>query len=811
MKIEERISKKVLVLMREQIEDAEGQEVLFIGRVNAEGIISSIVTAARGSEEAVPALMPFMEKGDVVLHNHPSGVLKPSGQDLSVATLLGNRGIGFYIIDNPVKRIYAVSEPVEKKIITPLSEEETASFLEPGGALAKISRDYENRESQIGMVREVSRLFNDNLLGLMEAGTGVGKSLAYLIPAALWALANDERVVISTATINLQQQLFEKDIPLVEKILRKPVSSLLLKGRGNYLCLRRLEEALEEESLFAETDDELSALRQWAGITDTGDRATLPFLPQDSLWSRVCSEADLCMGLKCRYRERCFILRLRRDAAGALILVVNHHLLFSDLAARVRGAGFDSAVVLPPFSRLIFDEAHNIEKSATSFFSETLSSYSLLKQVSRLYRFRKGKALGLALTLQKYTSESSVFKEIPTAVENLIESTRALDDQTCRILGVKISFRVTEKETQFTEEIFPLLEELRDRITLLTGLCRQALDSIKEEQEEVPAVYETRVILQRLSSFAALCSQFLAFAEYPEKVFWIETTGREEAARTARYIQSPLKIAPMMESAVYEPMKTVLCTSATLTIKGGFNYFRNKIGLDSLSEERLCTGIFPSPFQYREKVLLGIPSDAPDPTSEGFTPFVTEFLIKTLDLSGGRALILFTSYVMLREVFTEVSPKMAEEGILCLKQGDDDRARLLNTFREDTKSVLFATDSFWEGVDAPGESLSVVVLCKLPFKVPTDPILMARMEEIDKKGGNSFFELSLPEAVIKLKQGFGRLMRRSSDRGVVLVLDPRIIRKSYGSFFIKSLPETRTSIKEQGRVLLDLENFLYGG
>lgn len=797
--------------MRKEIEEAEGQEVLFVGQTGDEGLVSSIVTAARGSDTSVPALMPFMEKGDVVLHNHPSGVLKPSAADLSVASYLGNQGIGFFLVDNKVHRIYAVSEPVKKKSGSLLPAEECASILEPSGSMSRVFSGYEARESQIEMLKTICFLFNKNRIGLLEAGTGVGKSLAYLIPSALWAYGNDERVVVSTATINLQQQLMDKDIPLVMKLLRKDVPYILIKGRGNYLCLRRLEETLEEEGLFTETDSDLVSLRSWASVTETGDKSELTFYPDPSLWSRVCSESDGCMGLHCRYRERCFILLLRRNAAGAKLLVVNHHLLFSDLSARLHGAGFESAAVLPPFSRLVFDEAHNLEHSATSFFSETLASAFIAKQISRLYRQKKGKTLGLALTLQRMAGENDIFREIPKSVSDLSAQAKLLDEQTCGILGSKMTFRITDREEQFMQEVSPLLTELRDRINRLISFIKDALDLLNEEDQESPAAFETKTLLARLSGQAALCGYFLEREEHPDKVFWIETVRRSGNDPMARYIISPLHIGEMMAEAVYEPMKTLVCTSATLSIKEDFSYLRNKIGLTSAWDERTDSVIFPSPFAYKERVFLGIPSDAPNPADAAYVPYIIDFIKKALEVSEGRALILFTSYSMLKSVYEEAAPFLRDLGILALKQGDNDRARLLDQFRGDIKSVLFATDSFWAGVDTPGESLSLVIICRLPFQVPTDPVLMARMEEIEKRGGNSFFELSLPDAVIKLKQGFGRLMRCSSDRGAVLILDPRIINKPYGGFFLKSLPETIRSVKESERLLSDLENFLYGG
>jgi ATP-dependent DNA helicase DinG len=361
MKASERLSPSVVSKLKAEIEDAEGNEVFCAGHRD-ESLVAEIVIAARGGRDAVPALVPYLERGDVVIHNHPSGVLKASGPDLAIASFLGNQGIGFYIVDNEVERIYVCAEPVEKKRLVRMDGDELAAIISPGGALSRLSDSYECRASQVDMLREVARAFNDDGICVAEAGTGVGKSFAYLIPACVWAMKNDERVVVSTGTINLQQQLLDKDIPFVKKLLKSTIKTVLVKGRGNYLCLRRLEDALAESGLFLEEDRDLSAVADWAKITSDGSKTDLPFMPENGLWSRVNSEADFCLGIRCSRRDECFVLKARREAASAKVLVVNHHLLFSDLALRIRGAGFENSAVLPPFQRIIFDEAHNMEE-----------------------------------------------------------------------------------------------------------------------------------------------------------------------------------------------------------------------------------------------------------------------------------------------------------------------------------------------------------------------------------------------------------------------------------------------------------------
>jgi ATP-dependent DNA helicase DinG len=809
MQAEERIHPSVIEHMRLAIKEAEGREVLFVGRLDAEGRVKAVITAARGDDTSVPALSPHMEKGDVVLHNHPGGNLRPSKADLLIAAELGNQGIGFIIVNSRVDAVYVVAEPVlvdEKK---PLDVETLAGLLEPGGALNRLMESYEPRRSQVEFLRMTADIFNTGGILAAEAGTGVGKSMAYLVPALAWAAANNERVVVSTATINLQEQLIDKDIPLVKKLLRRKVQTVLVKGRGNYLCLSRLKDALEENSLFAGEDSGLEALSRWAEETPTGSRSDLPFFPEEGLWSRVCSEADSCTGLRCPNRERCFLLKARREAAAAKVLVVNHHLLFSDLALRIKGAGFDNTAVLPPFHRIVFDEAHNIESSATSFFSESFSRFVIYRYLSRLLRHRGRWSGGLLPKLGSLPGGKVLLEKVPGQTALIREQAGILEAATLPIIGDGGTFRITEDTISAAEGTFlPPLWDLQRKILDLVETVTDFFTSLPDEDLERSEVFETRMLLRRFESLAGVCEQFRDPGERPERVFWIEKRRTGTGDIFLQYTSTPLDITRVMREAVYEPFDTVVFTSATLTVNRSFQYWKTRIGLTGYEGAELREELFESPFDFKERVLIGVPSDAPAPESEDYRPFLARFIADALLISEGRALVLFTSYDMLIKTYESVRPAMDKAGISLFRQGDDERSRLLRRFNEDTTSVLFATDSFWEGVDSPGDTLLLVILCRLPFRVPTDPVLVARMEAIRLKGGNPFFDLSLPEAVMKLKQGFGRLMRRTSDRGAVLIPDGRIVTKNYGSIFLSSLPETRRSIKSAAALFEDLENFL---
>lgn len=810
MKSGEKLNPKAIVRMKEAICDAEGQEVLFVVRLDENGMGHEVVVASRGNDTAAPAIYPFMEKGDVVIHNHPSGVLKPSSNDLVVASRLGNQGIGFYIVNNNVTKVYCVTEAASGGRKKLLDKEKLCSILLPGGLLSKEFEYFETRDSQVEMLEGVIDAFNGNMINVTEAGTGVGKSFSYIIPAIEWAHTNKERVVISTATINLQQQLMDKDIPVISKITGLKIKSVLVKGRGNFICLRRLEDSIREMALFSEEEDELATLYKWSRITDTGSRSDLSFVPDKNLWNRVCSESDACMGMKCPMREKCFVLKLRKEAASAQILVVNHHLLFSDLAMRVNGAGFEGTAVLPPFNRVIFDEAHTIEKSATSFFSDNYNKFMLLRNLNTIYGKKKRVSYGLLEKIKLLITTPEELNDVPLQIRKVKNKMELLEQAAEIYLGGENSRRITqnEKSTEL-ENFLSAFFELHSSVLKLIEIIKDGVGDLFAEIDDNSDVFELKVTLQRLQKLCGVLGSFQNIDERVDQIFWIEhaRTGKRESFYSC-YI-TPLDISEMMKSAVYDTQSTIIFTSATLTVQKKFEFWRRRVGLFIEGEDRLAFKSLKSPFEYRKQVLLAIPGDAPEPTQEQFQEFLSDTVLKIVSVSEGRALVLFTSYSMLKRTFMDVSTSLNSLGITVMKQGDDDRFRLLESFKNDISSVLFATDSFWEGVDVPGEALKLVVICKLPFRVPTDPIVKARMERIELMGGNPFFDLSLPEAAMRLKQGFGRLMRKKSDHGAVVILDPRIINKSYGRILLSSLPETVKSIKNTEDMLLDLENFLY--
>jgi ATP-dependent DNA helicase DinG len=802
--------------LREAISGAGGNEVFAAGVLDGAGRVGTISVMARGNDGAVPAIYGLDGDGmpDVLIHNHPGGFLSPSDNDLLIAARAAEDGIGSYIIDNDVREVYVVAEPVRRKKQTKLSAGSIIAQLEEGGAIARRLPAYENRASQLDLMRLIIRAFNEDCIAAAEAGTGVGKSFAYLLPALSFVRQNNERVVISTATITLQQQLFEKDIPLVNSALPKPVKAVLVKGRGNYLCRRRLNDMLNQSQLdldFGVEGADFKAIVEWAAATSSGARSDLPFTPEETLWSRVCSDADNCMGMRCYAREDCFVMKLRREAADARILVVNHHLLFADLSARRDGAGYGSTVVLPPYRRVIIDEAHKTESSATSFFTGQFSTPGLFRQMSRLFRRRGARTSGLLARLTALLPAGVEEGGWQTETENIREAAGEMDRQALGLCGENVFRLIPARDALIAERLLPSVEKTRRLLLRFAGRVAEFIERAEENLGEKAAaddlIWELRSALRRLQKLCGVCSVFIEYQDHPLEAIWIERrhSSYGDGRDWARFNTAPVSLAEQLKEALFEANKTVVCVSATLTVSGSFNYWMSRSGINQAKDgeggaKTVLCGSFPSPFPYEKAVLTAIPADAPDTNGRDFQAFVNEAVFRLAEASGGSALALFTSFESLHAAYNSAAPRLEALGIRCLKQGGDDRSRLLRAFIEDESSVLFAADSFWEGVDAPGATLRLVIMCRLPFKSPSDPVFEARSEYIERQGGNPFMDLSVPEAIMKFRQGFGRLIRRSDDSGAVVVLDSRLLRKRYGSLFLQSLPKTRCCFESLDKV-----------
>ena len=816
--------------LRAAIQEAGGREVFCVGNAGAGGLVHEVTIAARGNRHAVAVLAPYVEGADLLIHNHPSGELEPSAADLAIAGYVGDQGKGFCIVDNEVTRIYVVAEPVPGRELRPLDTRELASTLRAGGALQRLHPGYEQRAGQIALLQSACDAFNDEVIVAAEAGTGIGKSLAYLIPAVAWAAANDERVVVSTATINLQQQLLAQDLPLVQRILGTQVKSCLVLGRGNYLCLRRLRDAYAEaqgmahaagagaeEPLDESIAAEVRALHDWSLASPTGSRNDLPFAAGAASWELVCSEGDACSPLRCPDREACFVLRARREAAAARLLVVNHHLLFADLAVRLAGArgrgALQSAAVLPGFARVVLDEAHAIEGSAQSFFSERLSRSGMERLAARLASRRRGRIRGLVPRRADWFVGAG--QEVGALVGE-VERLRRLAQRLERTAGAMLAGApAVVLGGPHLDAVLESLAAVAAAAARIATTVVAALDHLDPADQESGDAVELRIQVRRLRAVAQLCEQLRVGAKAPQggpaaaadTVRWVEGRRRRDGSTAAWLVMTPVEVAPLLRAALFERYPSVVLTSATLTVAGEFGFWCGRVGLDGELGRAVFTEQYPSPFAYREQVLLGIPFDAPEPTSADHQAWLGRYLVPALRASRGRALVLFTSYTMLERCYAPVQGALARDGIVVLRQGEEDRHRLLRRFREDTASVLLATDSFWEGIDAPGETLSLVAICRLPFAVPTHPVAVAQMARVAATGADPFADLTLPRAVMRVRQGFGRLIRRHDDRGVVLLLDARLARRGYGEVFLRSLPEVQLEVAPGEELLHRVQAF----
>jgi ATP-dependent DNA helicase DinG len=803
-----RFSTSAIDELSDAIVSAGGHEVFAVGKLSEEGKISNIEVVARGAIDKVPALESYFDKASVIVHNHPSGNLLPSEPDVEIAARAASAGVGSYIVDNEVTEVFIVAEPARLKALRMLDEEEISGILDEGGKLSGKMSNFEPRKSQVSMTRDVANTLNTGGILVAEAGTGVGKSFAYLVPSIAWALGNDEKVILSTATINLQKQLFDSDLPLVSSIFKKKVKTVLIKGRGNYLCKRRLFEAIEEEGLLVDNESPLRRILDWDASGGSGDRADLSFWPDDTAWNKVCSEGDNCMASRCPYHEKCHIVLVRKDAADASIIVANHHILFADLEARRKSSGFEPTSILPTYDALVLDEAHAIEASATSLFSEEFSKFTVFKKLARIRRKNKSREFGLAKKLAAIASltkakQKALDDALSVASDRMVE----LDRAAISLLAKERNMRLTERGAEIEKALCEPAGLLERSLLEIAKLLSDILETMDESLALDPTVAEAKMSIRSLTELSDLIARFKDFNAETSTVFWIarEKTSQQEVF--VDFVATPLEVAPLLAKSIFGKVRTTICTSATLSVAETFDFWMRRVGIEK-SREDVVAKTYASPFPFSSNAFLSIDSEAPLPKSPDYSRYIDAAVLKLLIASRGRALVLFTSYEALQRAYESSKPTLEAMGITCLRQGMDDRFRLLQTFKNDISSVLFATDSFWEGIDAPGETLSLVIMTKLPFRVPTDPIQMARAEAVEKRGGNPFMEISVPEAVIKFKQGFGRLIRHSEDRGAVAVLDQRLVSARYGQIFTASLPRCRQFIGSTEKMAREIERFL---
>ncbi len=612
------------------------------------------------------------------------------------------------------------------------------SFFSPRGALSKWLPQFEFRSGQLEMALEVEAALRDKRNLIVEAGTGTGKTLAYLVPAIL----SGRRVVVSTGTKNLQEQIFFKDIPFLQKHLDRPLRVCYMKGRANYACRQKLYDAMKEPVLAGlEEVADFEIIREWEKTTVAGDRAEIRTLPEaSSVWPKLDARRELCQGQKCPQFERCFITRMRQEAAESDIIIVNHHLFFADLAVKEDEYG----AIIPDYAAVVFDEAHEIEDVAGQYFGVSLSNF----QISDLRR-----------------DVTSLARRKNFGVTGLDAALETLEERSARFFG---AFDSAEGRAPFPQGkaagAYTGLRAALEHVAALLELARDAPD-------------ELTPIRRRAAEIAANL-RFLAEDRDEAYVYWVERRGK------GCFLQAtPIDVSAILAERLFSRVDTAILTSATLTVAGSFDYVKRRLGLPTAR-----TLAVAGSFDFASQALLYVPQHLPDPRSPEFAARAADEIAELLRMSRGRAFVLFTSRQQMRQIYDRLAFALEFPMLL---QGTGPRNALLEEFRSTPNCVLFATSSFWQGVDVPGEQLSLVIIDKLPFAAPSDPVVEARIRLIRQQGGDAFYDYQLPQAALALKQGFGRLIRSCSDRGVLALLDGRITRQRYGQVFFDSLPDYR--------------------
>jgi ATP-dependent DNA helicase DinG len=722
---------------------------------------------------------------------------------MQLAHIYGENGVGFVIVDSEAKRSNWVVEP-HKVRAAPVDDDALEAFFTDG--LARVLPNWEPRPQQLEMARKTARALEDNRPLVIEAGTGTGKSLAYLVPAALWAKANKAKVAISTYTRALQTQLLTSDLPLL-RAGGLEVSYAVLQGRNNYACRRRL--ALADQEDQGEPVDvryDLDSMINWAKAAADGNRADLPFTVEPALWERVHSDSQLTLSVRCPHYSECFYYKARRTAAASDLIVVNHALWLADRVLTSQlGRG-----ILPKVARVVLDEAHHLEDAATGAGSNRLTALAVRRAILPLLdaRRRKGalhrmmvgpgspkgplSADARAALEKRVTIAHSTLEPLASTVQHLAQQIAdnglTQDGQAQRITN---SF---EQTAAWNDSVAPDVRHLAHELTRATedlDAITKIFDDVKLDERHSQPMLDVRRAHARLTDHATIARAFLEPTE--GRVRWIEPTGKRRKDMGAAVCAAPIDVGPMLHRILWEPLPGTISTSATLSVANRFIYWQKRHGLTEAE-----TSLIPSPFDHSTQAVLGLPRDLPIPDHPDWMPTIEKTVIEAIEISDGGAFVLCTSYAMVRRLSQALSQANPHRPILT--QGGYGRHRLLERFRDNERAVLVGTDSFWEGVSVRGRGLRLVVIPRLPFRVPTDPLRQARHEEARAKGRDPFMAYSLPEAVIKLRQGYGRLIRSSTDRGAVLLLDRRIHERRYGQVMLRSLPPARRVVGPWRRV-----------
>lgn len=820
MNIKDRFSEESLHVIKEYLIENDNKSIILKATFDENEVIQEPFFLSLYKKKTFEETLTKVKRDEVVIRITKPNQLYPNDLELELSEELFNRrNIAYCLLSSDLDDFYFIQD-IDRTNLEKIGIED---YFSKEGILVNEIKGFEHRHEQEEMAKNIQNAVNNNKKIIVEAGTGTGKTLAYLIPAIKWAIANKKKVIIATNTINLQEQLLLKDIPLAKSVIKDEFSYALVKGRTNYLCKRLFTElslgkSVDIETFSMEAREQIEYILKWGNKTKTGDKAELPFEVYPDVWELVQSTTELCLGKKCPFRKECFHMKTRMKKMEADILISNHHVFFSDLNVRAE-TDFDSEyLILPRYDMVIFDEAHNIESVARSYFSVEVSKISFTRLLHRIYQKKiKKKKEKSALTRveetidEKYLEKTGDYLELLKSMKSEIYNLQTIGDEyfdeirkmfetntEAPIRKSLNSFEMTK--SNFLENLRAKKEFFQVKLAEFLNLMMAFNNVIDEEKDKNPEVINfnnhLKIFKKYIDSF-----KFINNFSDADYVYWLDINSkRTNVVLTA----TPLNIAQKLSSVLYENLNRLVFASATIMANGNFEYFKKSLGLD---EEECLECFIESPFDYENQMSVYIPADIQD--SENLNAFVTDaskFILDILKKTKGKAFILFTSYTMLNQIYYSIVNKLKNSNFEIFLHGEKPRSQLIKEFKEAKNPVLFGTTSFWEGVDVQGENLSNVIITKLPFLVPTDPIVAAISKKIEETGGNSFLDFQLPEAIIKFKQGVGRLIRKKTDRGNVFILDSRVIKKKYGSAFIKALPSQKNiKILEKDDIIEEVE------
>ena len=820
MDIRDRFSEESLQTIKKYLEEHNNKSMIFKATFDEDEKIQKPFFLSLYKKKSFEETLTKVGKNEVVIRTTKPNQLYPSDMELELSEeLYTRRNIAYCLLSSDLDDFYFVQD-IDRIF---LEEIDIENYFAKDGILAKEIKGFEYREEQEEMAQYIQDAINEDRKIIVEAGTGTGKTLAYLIPSIKWAVTNKKKVIIATNTINLQEQLLLKDIPLAKSIIKDEFSYVLVKGRSNYLCKRLFNElsigrSIDIETFSMEAREQIEYILKWGNKTKTGDKAELPFEVYPDVWELVQSTTELCLGKKCPYRKECFYMKTRMEKMEADILISNHHVFFADLNVRAE-TDFDSEyLILPRYDMVIFDEAHNVESVARSYFSVEVSKISFTRLLNRIYQKKnkrkkeKSALIRVEDTIdekdledgQQYIYLLNTLKEEISILQNIGDE---YFDEIRKIYETNTEAPIKKSLNNFEMTKSRFLENLREKKDIFQGKLADFLNLmmsfnnvIDEEKDKNPEVINFN---NHLKMFKAYIDSFKFINSFEDDnyIYWLDINSkRTNVILTA----TPLNIAQKLSTVLFDNLDRLVFASATIVVNGNFDYFKKSLGLD---EEDCIEAIIKSPFDYDEQMSVYIPSDIQD--SENINAFVSDaskFILNILLKTNGKAFILFTSYTMLNQIYYSISKKLKDKGFEVFLHGDKPRSQIIKEFKEAENPILFGTTSFWEGVDVQGENLSNVIITKLPFLVPTDPVVSAISKKIEEDGGNSFKDFQLPEAIIKFKQGVGRLIRKKTDSGNIFILDNRILKKRYGSLFINALPSQKNiKILEKDDIIEEIE------